>query len=582
MKRTVRLSTLPLNPTKRSELSSVISSFTDAKRVFVRGLRPTAMWHHLDAKRGFRDWAKAEGLYPEDVNVHLVHQAAFDAVDACVRHVEACIAQSNVKARIWRRFSDEDERHYAYACLARYSALGEVLSGLVPDLDAGGLAPEKRAEVCRYLHRLSREALNGTWPEVRLSRSMYLDESMYSTVVVDHPGQNPARRQYVKVVSSKKGRRIVLPLSGLSRVSGNIRMVLDEDSDRAFVHVAYDLASLGEATGAPAAIDWGVSEVCTDDHGVKHGTGYGPALLSITEATRTTGQARNKLRSVSKKDAGSRRAKHIARNNLGTKKQRARRTAARSTLRTISGKAVKEVVYGEGNRTRARGKVPRSPDQRPSRLAIEDLSHLRGRAQSRKISRLCSTWMRAENKERMTVHAYVGGSDLETVNEAYTSQTCPDPTCGYVSKDNRHGDRFHCRNPHWDCNWQGDADHAAATNLLTRIDDREISRFTSHTEVKKILDDRFLRRLESRTGGRSASPGEVRQGDAASMPGARGLSVEGEATAHGRTPSRPRRRKPGVGGGPVKDVLATARTSPVPMGRTGKAQRLESEKKRSA
>ncbi|MHB1885089.1 MAG: zinc ribbon domain-containing protein [Acidimicrobiales bacterium] len=582
MKRTVRLSSLPLNAAKQAELSHVIASFTNPKGGFVRLLRPASMWHHLDDKRGFRDWAKDEGLYPEDMNVHLVDQAAFDAVDTCVRHIESCIALSNVKARIWRRFSDEGERHYAYACLARYSALGEILSGGTPGLAAGDLSPEKRVLVCRYLHRLLREAINGTWPEVRLSRSMYLDESMYSTIVVEQKGKSTGMRQYVNVVSSKKGRRIVLPLSGLSRVSGNIRVVLDEDSDRAFVHVAYNLAPLGEATGAPVAIDWGVSEVCTDDHGVKHGTGYGPALLSSTEATRITGQARNKLRSISKKDAGSRRAKHIARNNLGTKKQRARRSTARSTLRTISGAAVKEVVYGAGNRTRDRGKVPRSPGQRPSSLAVEDLSHLRGKAQSKKISRLCSTWMRAENKERMTVHAYVGGSDIETVNEAYTSQTCPDPACGYVSKDNRHGDKFHCRNPHWDCNWQGDADLAAATNLLTRIDDREISRFTSQAEVKKILDDRFLRRLESRTGGRSASPGLQGQRDAASTPGARGLSVDGEATAHGRTPSRPRRRKPDVGGGPGRDGPATARTSPVPMGRTGKTRRLESEKKRSA
>ena len=56
----------------------------------------------------------------------------------------------------------------------------------------------------------------------------------------------------------------------------------------------------------------------------------------------------------------------------------------------------------------------------------------------------------------MAVHAYLGGSWVETANAAYTSQTCPDPSCGYVSKDNRKGDRFHCRNPYWECNWQGD------------------------------------------------------------------------------------------------------------------------------
>lgn len=101
---------------------------------------------------------------------------------------------------------------------------------------------------------------------------------------------------------------------------------------------------------------------------------------------------------------------------------------------------------------------------------------------------MCASWTRSENKERITLHAYVGGSNVITVNAAYTSQMCPDPTCGYVSSENRHGDAFHCSNPHWDCTWQGDVDHVAALNLKSRVDDREIRRFTPYKEVKKILD----------------------------------------------------------------------------------------------
>ncbi|WP_455423342.1 zinc ribbon domain-containing protein [Acidithrix ferrooxidans] len=91
------------------------------------------------------------------------------------------------------------------------------------------------------------------------------------------------------------------------------------------------------------------------------------------------------------------------------------------------------------------------------------------------------------------VHAHVGGSGIKTVNAAYTSQTSPNPTCGYVSFDNRSGDVFHCRNPYWDCNWQGDADHVASMNIKSRIQDHQIDRFTPYTEVRKILDARFLR-----------------------------------------------------------------------------------------
>jgi len=549
MKRTVRLATLPLNRGKYGELCSVIGHYSDAKRVFVAHLRQAS----LDQSKSFRDYAKAQGLYPDEVNVHLVDQAAFGAVDTCIRHIESCCTRGNVKAKVWRRFTDEDERHYAYACLARYSAIGQIMGGGVPEIPTVTISPETSAKIASYLHRVIRDALGSSWPTVIKSRSMSLDSTLYS--VVNNETRTGKTRRYVKVVGPTRNKRISLPLSGLSRVSGNIRVVLDEERKRAFIHVSYDVARQDRATGPAVALDWGITEVCTDSSGAHHGSEYGRALRSMTERRNKTGTSRGKLRALSKRDAGSKRTKHIARNNLGNKQQQARLRRAKAQLRTISGAAIKEVVYGDGNRTRAKKRVPQPPSQRPREIIIEDLSHLRGKARSQKISRLCSSWARDENQERITVHAYVGGSDVKTVNAAYTSQTCPDPACGYVHRDNRHGDMFHCRNPYWECNWQGDADHAAAMNIESRIEDREISRFTSYGQVKKILDARFLRRMESRN-----------------------VLVDASATAHGRTPSKPRQRKLDVGGG----HMITDSQSLVPMDATRETQRLESEKKRSA
>ena len=565
MKRTVCLASLPLNQGKREELQAVIASATDCKRRFVEILRIPRMWHHLDNKRGFRDWAKAQGLYSKDMNVHLVDQAAFDAVDTCKRHIESVVKTTKLKTGIWHRFTDENERHYAYGCLVRYSAIGIIMCGGTPCLTAGNLNAETQKTIARYLHRMLRNGLGGTWPTVHLTRSMALDETLYRSFIVERAGATLKRRQYVSVVGHEARKRINIPLAGLSRVSGNIRVVLDKDEERAFIHVVYDMLPLpGPATGTEVAIDWGITEVCTDDAGVKHGKDYGKVLIGATEQRNKTGKERGRLWPITKKNAGSKRAKHIARNNLGTLKQAKMRRRTQAALRTISGAAVKEVVYGESNRTRARGKPVRDPSKRPKSLIIEDLSHLRGKAKSKKISRMCSSWARNENEERMTVHAYLGGSEVKTVNAAYTSQTCPDPNCGYVEAQNRDGDRFHCRNPHWECNWQGDADHVAAMNLKTRINDCEIHRFTPHMEVKKILEDRFLRRMESGRGGQLVE-----------------LSNEPTATAHGRTPSKPRRVFPDVGDELVS-CPDTDSQSPVPTDGTGETQRLESEKKRSA
>ena len=542
MKRTVRLATLPLNKGKYDELCSVVGHYTDAKRVFVVHLRQTSLWRLLDRSKSFRDYAKAQGLYPDGINVHLIDQAAFDAVDTCIRHIESCFARANVKARVWRRFTDEDERHYAYACLARYSAIGQIMGGGTPEISTVIISLETRAKIASYLHRVIRDALDGRWPAVIKSRSMSLDSTLYS--VVDNDTAKGKTRRYVKVVSPTRNKRISLPLSGVSRVSGNIRVVLDEEHQRAFIHVSYDVARLAKATGPAVALDWGITEVCTDDSGVHHGNEYGPTLRSMTERRNKTGKARSKLHALSKRDTGSRRTKHIARNNLGTKKKHARLRRARAQLQTISGAAIKEVVYGGGNRTRAKKRAPQSPSQRPREIIIEDLSHLRGKAKSKKISRLCSSWARDENQERITVHAHVGGSDIKTVNAAYTSQTCPNPTCGYVSSDNRSGDVFHCSNPYWDCNWQGDADHVASMNIKSRIEDHQIDRFTPYTEVKKILDERFLRRMESRN-----------------------TPVDAKATAHGRTPRIPRQRQLDVGG-----VQPPTRLSSVPLDGTEHAK----------
>ena len=217
------------------------------------------------------------------------------------------------------------------------------------------------------------------------------------------------------------------------------------------------------------------------------------------------------------------------------------------------------------------GRVAESPDRRPSLLVHEDLSHLRGKAKSKKLSRLCSAWMRSETEGRMTVHAYRGCSPTKAVNAAHTSQACPEPSCGHVHEDNRSGDRFHCRNPHWDCGHQGDADQVAAMNLSRRVGDHEIALYTCYTEVKRILEARFQRRLESRTGGTGVSSGTTGNG-------VRTRVVEGEATAHGRTPSKPPSSSH-VGG-----AASTGADSPSPVhtARTGETQRLESDKKRSA
>jgi len=116
-----------------------------------------------------------------------------------------------------------------------------------------------------------------------------------------------------------------------------------------------------------------------------------------------------------------------------------------------------------------------------------------GRTKSRKRSRIVSRWARSALRERLKFRAQAGGSRLETVNAAYMSRTGPIPTCGYVHKENRHGDRFPCLVGGWD----GDADVVGAMNLLSKRDDPKIRLCTPKERVKAILEARFRRRKET-------------------------------------------------------------------------------------
>lgn len=74
------------------------------------------------------------------------------------------------------------------------------------------------------------------------------------------------------------------------------------------------------------------------------------------------------------------------------------------------------------------------------------------------------------------------------VNPAYTSQTCP--SCGYVSRANRSGVKFHCRS----CGRKSHADVVGALNILGRSRDQSIGCDDDPSEVKSFLNKRYRKR----------------------------------------------------------------------------------------
>ena len=74
------------------------------------------------------------------------------------------------------------------------------------------------------------------------------------------------------------------------------------------------------------------------------------------------------------------------------------------------------------------------------------------------------------------------------VNPAYTSQECP--SCGYISKKNRHGVKFVCIC----CGRRSHADWVGSQNILRRSEDKNILADDHPSVVKRELLERFQRK----------------------------------------------------------------------------------------
>lgn len=163
------------------------------------------------------------------------------------------------------------------------------------------------------------------------------------------------------------------------------------------------------------------------------------------------------------------RARHIRRRNLTDTASRATSDRERGRLREQIGCALNTLF-------RVRPDV--------AALYVEELNFA-SRRMSKQVHRRLNRWLKGYMQRQLITKAKLNGVELNVVNAAYTSQTCP--SCWYTSSRNRSADRFECSQ----CGFNGSADAVAATNVLRRGSDLAITRFTPATRVKQILDERW-------------------------------------------------------------------------------------------
>ncbi len=231
------------------------------------------------------------------------------------------------------------------------------------------------------------------------------------------------------------------------------------------IHYATDKAP-GRPHGEQAlGVDKGYTEAFTDSDGDVHGATFGAVLTAYSDAAAQTGKQRNQLHALEKKHRAAGRiakADRIRRCNLGRQKIDARRSRAKQRLRNIAYQSAHSIV------------------DKAALVVSEDLtSPIAKKQQWKRYNRRMSGWAKGVLAEALDSVCEQRDAEHVLVNGAYTSQM--DSTTGRL-QGRRVGDKFY--------RVTGDvlqADHNAARNVLARLADPEIKRFTPYRDVKRLL-----------------------------------------------------------------------------------------------
>jgi len=274
-----------------------------------------------------------------------------------------------------------------------------------------------------------------------------------------------SNKAWILIPSLVKGKRIAIPLSSNVEPSGTLRILLR--NNKIEIHYAVNVEKINDSGSGVVGIDKGFTEVFVDSDGIHYGNGLGNVISEESDYLKKKYQVRNKLFQIAEKSNSTKKAR-IEKNNLGRKKLDNRKVQTKSQIRTIVFTAIHELIDKTGT------------------IVAEDLTApMSKRSFGKNMNRKLSTWMKGTIAEALDTVSQRRCSSLYLINPAYTSQIDYKTGC---FTGVRKGDRFYCEN--------GDvyqADENAAKNVLARLYDSEINRWTNYKKVKSLL----LKRTDS-------------------------------------------------------------------------------------
>lgn len=269
---------------------------------------------------------------------------------------------------------------------------------------------------------------------------------------------------WLKIPSLEKRKQIAIPLNTTLKPTGTLRLILKDGEVE--VHYTIEVAETHNCGKATIGIDKGYTEVFVDSDGQHYGESLGKLLTKHSDRLKKKYQARNKLLAIANQKPYKK--QNIIEKNLGRNKLNRLHYKVQSQIKDTIYQATHKLVDKAGV------------------IAAEDLtSPIASKKFGKNVTRRLSAWTKGVIATALDTISHRRGSSVILVNSAYTSQM--DSRDGTL-RGKRCGDSFHC--------FDGvvlQADENAARNVLARLHDQEIDRWTPWQKVKSILLERTER-----------------------------------------------------------------------------------------
>jgi len=463
---------------KQNELREIAKRWHTARSLYIRELSATTVLKDVFGSRyRLREARRQSGWAAVDLTVHY-HQVAFLSAVEVVRSAWARTFAQVTRLVARNSGLTASERRWLLLVLRRPDLVEACLShetvrlkaGWTNDLDQVALTYRVARMVRRY-HRPSVRVRRRDWFEV--------DGALYRVL------ENRAPREFVgpwiAVTGLRRGERLYLPLAGRIPAVNlrpntdrrpNIRIDLRQGIT---FHLRERVTVTPRAADRAVGVDKGYAALITVSRGDPTtadsiGIAAASKITELLEATEERRRNRRRLVAYARSVRNSRTARHISRRNLGRTRESTRRRRDRACSESLINREL-DVFFAQ------------IPDV--GVIFAESLTFARKGRRRPAFNRRIGTWMKGFLQERLKYKAELNGVELQVVNAAYTSQTCP--RCWFTSRYNRRADRFECA----ECGYTGRADAVAATNILGRGSDAAITSFMPSYVVKQILQDRW-------------------------------------------------------------------------------------------